>query len=484
VTADKEPEGQADTESRLEELTGRGDTIPLRVLILPAVVLTLLSLTYSYCIPLGYGPDEPRHYAFVRLLWVGHQLSRVMPDGSELGNAIAIHPPTYYLVEGLLWYPGHWLGQALAPYAREGLLRRLILGAEPAWVPDHLLAEAFTYRLMRLTSPLWGLATLALVFLALRRLWPTLPRLVLGVTWLIALWPHMLMNFGTITNDCGANFGGALFVWYWACRAPRTTGDWRHAAWAGAIVGLGAMLKGQLLLCLTPVMIVGLAWPYGWRFWSEGNFWRQVFVALLVLGVIAGPWYGRNLLLYGQINYVAPGYAPIPQGMSFLDAVLTGLVGQILLATASGLFRSLWAQVGWFPDALAPLLYASLGILTGAAVIGLALGVAAWHKSHSSLSLERSRALAMLFLPYPLILLLNIYVVLFVHFGTHQGARYHLFALPGLSTALVWGWLKLPRGSWVLVAALALFVVLNAVSVTNILTYLNPTYGTSVLIGQ
>jgi len=293
------------------------------------------------------------------------------------------------------------------------------------------------------------------------------------------------MNFGTITNDCGASLAGALFVWYWACGAARGAGDWRHAAWAGAVTGLAGMMKGQLLLCLTPVMLVALAWPHGRAFWRDAAFWRQALVALLVLLVIAGPWYGRNLALYGQINYVAPGYEAIPRGMSFLDALLIGLVGKVLLATAGGLFRSIWAQVGWFPDALAPVLYTLLGLLTAAALSGVVLGLRTRRRlAAPPLDPQRARGLAALLLPYPMILLLNLYVVLFVHFGPYQGGRYHLFALPGLATALVWGWLGLPRGRWVLPAALGLFVLLNAVSIANLATYLNPLHATTVLLGQ
>ncbi len=450
----------------------------------PAAVLVLLSLVYSYVMPLGYGPDEPRHYAFIRLLWTSGRLSRVLPDGSELGNAIAIHPPTYYLIEGLLWYPARALGHALAPYLKAGLARRLIVGAEPAPVPDDLLDEAVTYRLFRLTSPLWGLATLLLVFAALRRLMPQSPLVAVAVAWIMALWPHLLMNFATITNDCAANFAGALFVWYWACRAPQDAGDWRHAARAGAVAGLAGMMKGQLLLCLTPVTYVALAWPYGRRFWANRRFWSQATVATLLLLLIAGPWYARNFVLYGQLNYVAPGYQAIPRGMSFFDAVLAGIVGQAWAATAWGLFRSIWAQVGWFPSALAPLFYGLLGLLVLAAVVGIIIGLQRRRSASQTLPPQRARGLVALFLPYPLILLLNFYVVLYVHFGPHEGGRYHLFALPGLATALAWGWLKLPWGHWVLRAAILLLAIINVACVYNLLAFLNPTYGTTVLLGQ
>jgi hypothetical protein len=451
---------------------------------LPLLLCAALAITYSYVIPLGYGPDEPRHYAFVRLLWVHHQLPRLLPDGSELGNATVYHPPTYYLLEGLLWYPGHWLGRVAAPALTTGLARRLVIGVEPVPLPSFLLPDAVTYRLMRFTSVGWGVASLALVLAALRTLWPHRPAVALSVGLLLALWPHAAMNFATITNDVAANLVGALFVWYWACRAPQGPGDWRHAARAGAITGLGAMMKAQLLLCLTPVMLVGLALPYGRSWWKQRQWWTQAAVALLVLMIIAGPWYARNLCLYGQINYVAPGYRIIPPGLTVLDALLVGLLGRALRAVLGGLFRSIWAQVGWFPAAVAPQLYLLLGLLVLAAVAGW-IRIALHRRRHPSpLDPFRARALCCLLLPYPAIFLLNVYVALFVHFGTYEGGRYHLFALPGLATLLVKGWLGLGRRGGVVVAGLGLFVLLNALSIYNLLTYLNPTYATTVLVGQ
>jgi hypothetical protein len=244
------------------------------------------------------------------------------------------------------------------------------------------------------------------------------------------------------------------------------------------------MMKGQLLLCLAPVTLVCLAWPYGTRFWQQRLFWLQAGPALLLLLVIAGPWYGRNLVLYGKINYVAPGYEAIPPGTSFVDALLAGIVQRALVAIFSGLFRSIWAQVGWFPDSVAPVLYTLLGLLTAASAVGICLGIAARRRRAIPMAAERTRALVALFLPYPMIFLLNVYVAMFIHFGTHQGGRYHLFALPGLATTLVWGWLRLPRGQWVITAAVILLALLNAVSIYNLLTYLNPTYGTTLLLNQ
>lgn len=470
----------------MSELTregGRRAGIPL-IVAGPCALLFALAVTYSYVIPLGYGPDEPRHYAFVRLLWVEHKLCRVLPDGRELGNAIALHPPTYYLIEGVLWYPAHWLGEAVKGRLGGGLLRALVVGAEPARVPDDLLVEAVAYRLMRLSSAIWGAGTLALALGALRCIWPRRPRLVLGAGLVMALWPHLLMNFATITNDCGANLAGALFVWYWASRAPRGPGDLRHAAKVGALVALAGLMKVQVMAALLPVGVIGLVWGHGRRFWARPLLWRQLVTMGGVILLLAGPWYARNVWLYGRINYVPQGYSIIPPGMTVVDAVLTGLLPSAFLATVSGLFRSVWAQVGWFPEVIAPVVYALLLVASGLAAIGLALVWRRWRREGLAIEGHRGRAIVCLVGPWVAIVLLSFYAALFVHFGWHEGGRYQLFALPGLAALLVRGWLALADRDVVIAAPVALLAALNVVSIYNLITYLNPTYGTTVLIGQ
>ena len=447
----------------------------------PLAALVALAITYSYAIPLGYGPDEPRHFNLIKLLWEDHTLPRVLPDGRELGNAIALHPPTYYVIEGLAWYPARWLSRALAARARQGLWRRLVIGAEPARVPDRLIERAVMYRVFRMTSILWGVAVIWLVFRAVRAVWPGAPLLAAGVAWVMALWPHFLMNFATITNDCGANLAGALFVWYWACRAPRGTGSLRDAARAGLLVAIGALMKAQVGLVLGLATAAALAWPYGRRFYLRAGFWQRLGIALVVAAVLASPWYGRNLILYGRINYVPQGYSIIPRGMSAWDAFLTGILWAAFLATVSGLFKSIWAQVGWFPKALAEPIYG----LAGLVVVGAAVGIANLARRRTRpADAERLRRAACILLPFPIAWAVAVYAALFVHFGWHEGGRYLLFALPGLVTALVGGWQQVAGAKGGTAVLIGFLVTANAASLYNLLTYLNPTFGATVLIGQ
>ncbi len=446
----------------------------------PLVVCFILALAYSYIIPLGYGPDEPRHFNLIKLLWVDHKLPRVLPDGREFANAIALHPPTYYLIEGLLWYPAQWLANTLAPHAHSGLLRRLVIGAEPAPVPDELLPRAIMYRIFRLTSPLWGLLIIWLVFRAIRCTWPNAPWLASATAWAMALWPHLLMNFATITNDCGANLAGAVFVWYWACAAPRRNLTARDAALAGLVLALAALMKIHVAACLLLLTLLALAWPYGRRFAVSPAFWRNAAIALAVAAALAGPWYARNIALYGRLNYVPQGYRIIPPGMGLIDGLATGILGSALAATISGLFRSLWAQVGWLPSALTLPAYLTLALITALSILGLVR----LSSRRKPIDWTAARPALCLILPFPTAWMLAVYVALFVHFGWHEGGRYLLFALPGFIIPLLAGLAAVIKPKPTIYIFVALLALLNLASAYNLLAHLNPTYGGTVLIGQ
>jgi hypothetical protein len=412
-------------------------------------VFLILAFAYSAIIPLGFGPDEPRHYCFVKLMVEQHKLSRVLPDGAELGGAIAIHPPGYYLFLSLFYVPSKWLGGA--------------------W---------WTQRLFRSFSPFFGVATLALVWGSCRRIFPGRPWLALSIPAVQALWPHFLLDHSVINNDNGANLMGAAVV-YFLVRRPE--GEWsaRSAALGGLLLGVAALMKGQLLLCLPPALLAIMAWDHGEQFYANARFWRNVGLVLLLLLVLAGPWYGRNLWLYGMINYVAPGYEGLPPGMSLLDGVSSGLVQSLVWRAVVGVFHSIWVQVGWFPASMADVLYAVLGVLLAAAAIGwVRLGVGL-RSGQVELVARQKRNFTAIALPFILIYLLILYVGTVVHMGVYQGGRYAMFALPGFITLLAVGWRSIAPGRLGRIGVpvvLAFFLLLNLLSMWNLVTFSNPTY--------
>jgi len=414
-----------------------------------AAVFVLLALAYGVIIPLGFGPDEPRHYLYIPLMLEQHQLPRVLPDGRELQGAIALHPPLYYAILSVFYFPlkalgGTWLAQ----------------------------------RVFRLFSPAFGVVTLGLIWATCRRVFPERPGLALFIPAMMAVWPHFVMDHSVMNNDNGANLAGALFIYF---LVSRPGGAWsaRSALLGGLVLGIGALMKGQLLLCLTPVFIVVMAWDHGRDFLAQTKFWRNLVLALGTLIVVAGWWYARNFWLYGELNYVAPGYAGLPPGVSFIDALAAGYVWMLVHRTIVGIFLSIWAQVGWFPEAIAGSLYTVLGVLLAVAGAGWVCVAFRAARRKTQVTPRRARDLTAVMLPFLTIYLLIHYVVIFVHQGPYQGGRYAMFAFAGFVTFLALGWEAVaPRKLRAVGAAvlLAFFLLLNAVSMWNLITYLNPTH--------
>src|SRR5690348_4991585 len=76
-----------------------------------AVLLAYLALAYTYVwtIQPGYGPDEPRHFAYVKRLVEKHALPRIVNDAEEDG-AHALHPPLYYTLVSPVYLATRSLG--------------------------------------------------------------------------------------------------------------------------------------------------------------------------------------------------------------------------------------------------------------------------------------------------------------------------------------------------------------------------------------
>ena len=418
-------------------------------------LFVVLSVTYSFIIRLGFGPDEPRHWLYLPLLWKQHCLPRVLPDGTELGGAIALHPPLYYLLVS----PAYLLGNALG---------------------GPLLAQ----RMIRGMSPLFGLAMLWLAWNSFGRVFGQRRGAALCAVALLALWPHILLDHSVINNDNLANLSGAAVAWF---LVSRPGGAWsrRDALIGGVLLGIGALSKGQLLLCLPPSLAIMLAWDHGRDWYRQPAFWRNLGLTALAATLVCGWWYGRNFWLYGSINYVAPGYSGIPQGMGLGQAISEGVIGHLVLRAVGGVFLSVWCQVGWFPQASANLLYALLGVVLAGAAVGWVRFGLKLRAGQAAIEPRQLRDFAALCLPFAFIYLLLLYVSTFVHMGVYQGGRYALFAVGGFVAMLVAGWrqwlperLRLPLG----VALLALFLTMNLLCMSNLANVLNPTYAPGVTL--
>jgi hypothetical protein len=323
--------------------------LPLLALLLAFV---LLSSLYNRLVPLGEGPDEPGHFRYVLFLAREGRLPVQHADPSRSDVPGEGHqPPLAYLlaVPAVAWLPADALHieQTANPQFlwRGGQEAAAFVRASREYWPWR--GVVLGWHLARSVSMLLGAVTLACIWGAAHTFfahrfsarWAAGGALLTAA--LVACNPQFLFTSALVTNDMLlATLSAALF---WLCLAATgsTTGGprapLRFALLAGALAGL-ALLTKQSALLLFPL----LAW-FLWRA-ADGSV-RQAVLLFGVSGgtvaLVAGWWFGRNWLLYGD-----------PLGLAAFQATYATQPFEWRSFAAWGsalaqLFASFWARFGW-----------------------------------------------------------------------------------------------------------------------------------------
>ncbi len=186
--------------------------------------------------------------------------------------------------------------------------------------------------LIRLLSIAWGVGTLLSANAIFRLLWPenSFRRLIaLGI---LALWPQFLFFSGMVNNDNLLTFLVTLSL-YLVLRQQRDGPTYRSAIVLGLALGAALLAKGSAVL---------LALPTGVAMLWDRRAWRFIPVTLAVVIVVAGWWYVRNIILYGELSGLATmveisdGYF-VPGGAVDLRAGLPRM---------AEVYATFWARVG------------------------------------------------------------------------------------------------------------------------------------------
>ena len=235
--------------------------------VLAALLAVHLIAALLYCrgVPLGEGPDEDSHVLFIQTL-AGQQPPDttwrlglpVLRTDCEDPNFEVHQPPLYYVLA--------------QPFYR--------LGGAPA---------------VRWLSLLASLAMVWLVWRCAREL--AGEDLALAAAAVVALWPMQAFLAGRINNDTLANALWAALLWRWA-RTLRVGASAREGLWCGLLLG-AALLTKQTSLVLVPTA-AAVAAAAGWRERSWRAPLHQLLVTLCVAVVLAGWWFARNQVVYGD----------------------------------------------------------------------------------------------------------------------------------------------------------------------------------------
>lgn len=413
------------------------------VLAILAVYLAL-ALTYNFTMALGFAPDEQtRHYPYVRFLATQWRLP--VGDVTAEGGFLDIHPPLYYALLTPLYLIFHRSGDMATMRALRLTSPPLILLALLCWLP--VIAKACEHRRC-----------------------PTLCAFALT-----AWWPHLFVPAGALNNDVGLILMSSLLLYLIVVRQWEDR-SWRSAAWWGAVVGVGTLMKTSMLPPGLLVIGVALLIQHGRGFYRQRIFYARLAVGILAALLVCGWWLARNYMLYGQLSYF-PGMPAIPEGVTKLEALFMGYVGQLGLRAINGLWASVWAQMGWFPPAIHPWIYRVLLVVTVVAAAGLMVALVRGRYRQVAAEPRRLAALLLPMAGFGLLLAMAVYISIFIHIGVYQGGRYLLPFLPGLTLGLTLGLrqvapsrLRCPLG----VLFVLFILALNPLALYHIITYWNP----------
>ena len=353
------------------EIDAKSERVAKKGMMVVLLAFILLALAASVINPLHEATDELRHYRFVRYI-VQEQALPIQGTGgcSVQGH----HPPLFYV-----------LGAVATAWVDTGREVCYTPPQNPFWnyrsweVGDdnknqylHYADEAFPWQgealaahIIRAVNVLLGAGVVWITWLIGRAIWPERPYLALGGAAFVAFNPMFVFMAGAINNDIIAALSGSAVIL--ACVRLLRDEKGLSRRWGvilGVLFGLALLSKFNLaaIVALIEAAVIYVAWrKKQWRLWLEVN--------LLITGLtllIAGWWFVRNQLLYGE-----------PTGVQRL----TELWGVRNPAESWGVaifelpyaWSSLWGRFGYGQVPLPDGIYDGLKWVTAVAFAGLLL---------------------------------------------------------------------------------------------------------------
>jgi 4-amino-4-deoxy-L-arabinose transferase and related glycosyltransferases of PMT family len=361
----------------LRELWRRAD----KALISLLVSFVVLASLYNLLVPLGEGPDESGHMAYVLFLLDGGRLPLQTAEHQDVPGE-GHQPPLAYLLASwlLLWLPAEARQLNLTPnpqfmWSGGQEIAAFMRSSQELWPWP---AQTWAWHIARALSTVWGLLSLLTCWAIARELklarWIAL--LALG---LLAFNPQFVFGSALVSNDGLLATLSAAALWLTIRREralpPQQVepdGAW-YRAWAaaqgqplalGAVIGLALITKQSaiMLLALLPLA----AW---WRFQWQWRAWLRYLAGQgIVILLLAGWWYWRNQQLYGDLFGLEAFRSEfITQAWDWRDP-------RAWRGAFIQLHESFWGRFGWM-NIQTPTWWsytsALLGLLAGAGIVRL-----------------------------------------------------------------------------------------------------------------
>jgi hypothetical protein len=363
-------------------------------IVLILLAFAAVALAYSIVNPLHESTDELRHYRFVRII---STTGRLPVQGQEECRSQSHHPPLIYGLGALATF---WIdtGRDICYTPPENPFwafrywevgqdnkNQYLHGNDEAF-PWH--GEALAVHIIRAVNVLIGTGVVWLTWATSRVIWPKRTAMALGAAAFVAFNPMFLYMSGGINNDVIAAFSGAAVIY--ACirllDKPQSL-NWRWGLVFGGLYGLALMSKFNL----APIVVL-VAATIGWTAWQKGESadrppedegtnsfgrsrWRRtlrlwlpvMIVTLVIAGLVAGWWFLRNQILYGEPT----GFRELTELWGVRNPIDSfGLA----ISELPYAWTTLWGRFGFGQIPLPAAIYNGLKVVVGAGLIGTILG--------------------------------------------------------------------------------------------------------------
>ncbi len=349
--------------------------IPKRLAIL-LIVFGAVAIFYSVIIPLFEGPDEDDHFRLAKFIADTHALPVQLfePGGGAAGHQ-GWQPPLYYALVAAL----------ITPIDTSDYSQHLWRNYAATFVGDpaccgrniyyHTTSENFPYtqtplavHLARVLSILFGALTVAATYklteIVLRdSQFANRDLLPLAAAAVVAFNPSFLFASALVSNDAPLAAFSALVLLLWVkLLVDQTAPTLKSAALLGVLIGL-ALLTKTTALGLAPLSVIVLLLvarrERSWRYAVLGNA-----VMLAVIALLAGWWFVRNQILYGD-----PLALRLVAVASLFPRAGPLTLPELFSISLPWMWQTFWG--GPTPGDFSPVLLGILAFLTALALIGM-----------------------------------------------------------------------------------------------------------------
>lgn len=336
----------------------------------------VLGILYTFATPVFEASDEIWHYPVVRELVVNRRLPVQDPASEQPWAQEGSQPPLYYLAAAGLtvWidtadYHQVALRNPFPKIGVPGASNNVNLVAHPHGQSPVQGGTVLAVFLIRWLSVLMGTATVWLTWRLASAAVPGRPAVALLAAALVAFNPMVLFIGASVNNDNLLMLLAtlALLLLVQDVESDARGMRWRATVVLGIVLGAAALTKVSGLVLL-PIAALALTLEAlrsrEWRTWLG----RGLTLLVIVL-VVSGWWYARNVLLYDE-----------PTGMQRMVEIAGARPAGFALADLRGegksFWYSFWGLFGAFNILAKPWFYALTGALSVIGAAGLLLTLA------------------------------------------------------------------------------------------------------------